>query len=200
MIREEILVGRKIPRNYDFIWFLWSHQVWERDYVYLLIFPILQGCIYLFYLSQLAQPWAWVSQTVGEEVVYFTLCVCVCVCVCVRVHVHLCLTLCNPMDCSPPSSSVCGIFQAIILEWVATPSSRGSSWPNNRIHHLLHWQANSLSLRHLGSLCLTVHTWISMITAEPGRLGALDHSWEIRLWQNLGHSQETLSATLSGTI
>ena len=33
-----------------------------------------------------------------------------------------------PMDCSPPGSSVHGIFQTRILEWVAIPSSRGSSW------------------------------------------------------------------------
>ena len=38
-----------------------------------------------------------------------------------------CLTFCNPMDCNPPGSSVHGILQARILEWVAMPSSRGSS-------------------------------------------------------------------------
>ena len=38
-----------------------------------------------------------------------------------------CLTLCNPMDCSPPGSSVHGILQARKLEWVAMPSSRGFS-------------------------------------------------------------------------
>ena len=38
------------------------------------------------------------------------------------------LTLCNPMDCSPLSSSVHGILQARILEWVAISYSRGSSW------------------------------------------------------------------------
>ena len=38
-----------------------------------------------------------------------------------------CLTLCDPMDCSPPGSSVHGILQARILEWVAMPFSRGSS-------------------------------------------------------------------------
>ena len=43
-----------------------------------------------------------------------------------------CLTLCDPMDCSPPGSSVCGILQARILEWVAIPSSRGSSWPRDQ--------------------------------------------------------------------
>ena len=38
-----------------------------------------------------------------------------------------CPTLCNPMDCSPPGSSVHGILQARILEWVAIPFSRGPS-------------------------------------------------------------------------
>ena len=40
-------------------------------------------------------------------------------------------TLCDPMNCSPPGSSVQGIFQKRILEWVAISSSRGSSWPRN---------------------------------------------------------------------
>ena len=35
---------------------------------------------------------------------------------------QLCPTLCDPMDCSLPGSSVCGILQARILEWVAIPS------------------------------------------------------------------------------
>ena len=38
-----------------------------------------------------------------------------------------CLALSNPRDCSPPGSSVLGILQPRILEWVAIPSSRGSS-------------------------------------------------------------------------
>ena len=41
---------------------------------------------------------------------------------------QLCPTLCNPIDCSLPGSSVHEIFQARILEWVTMPSSRGSSW------------------------------------------------------------------------
>ena len=41
-------------------------------------------------------------------------------------------TLGNPMECSPPASSVHGVFQARILEWVAISSSRGSSWPWDR--------------------------------------------------------------------
>ena len=40
---------------------------------------------------------------------------------------QLCPTLCNPMDCSPPGSSVHGILQVRVLEWAAMPSTRGSS-------------------------------------------------------------------------
>ena len=43
-----------------------------------------------------------------------------------------CPTLCDPMDCSPPVSSVHEIFQARILEWVAISFSRGSSQPRDR--------------------------------------------------------------------
>ena len=42
-----------------------------------------------------------------------------------------CPTLYDPMNCSPPGSSVHGIFQAWILEWVAISFSRGSSWPRD---------------------------------------------------------------------
>ena len=45
---------------------------------------------------------------------------------------QLCLTLCNPMDCSPPGSSILGILQAKILEWVAMTFSRGSSQHRDR--------------------------------------------------------------------
>ena len=56
-----------------------------------------------------------------------------CVCSCVLSHFS-CLTLCNLMDCSPPGSAIPGVFQARILEWVAMPSSRGSSWLRDRTH------------------------------------------------------------------
>ena len=51
--------------------------------------------------------------------------------VCVLV-VHSCLSLCDPMDCSLPGSSVHEIFQAGTLDWVAIPFSRGSSPPRNQ--------------------------------------------------------------------
>ena len=54
-----------------------------------------------------------------------------CVYVCAK-SLQLCLTLCDPMDYSLPGSSVRVILQARILEWVAMPSSRGSSQPRDR--------------------------------------------------------------------
>ena len=47
-------------------------------------------------------------------------------------HAQSYLTLCDPTDCSPPSSSVHRISQARILEWVIIFCSRGSSWPKDR--------------------------------------------------------------------
>ena len=44
----------------------------------------------------------------------------------------VCLSLCDRMDYSPPGSSVHGILQARILEWVAVSFSRGSSWPRGQ--------------------------------------------------------------------
>ena len=52
-------------------------------------------------------------------------------CVCMLVSQSY-LTLCDPMDCNLPGSSVHGILQARILEWVAIPFSRGSSQPRDR--------------------------------------------------------------------
>ena len=54
-------------------------------------------------------------------------------CLCAK-SLQLCLTVCNPMDWSSPGSSVHGILQVRILEWVAMPSSRGSSRPRDQTH------------------------------------------------------------------
>ena len=61
-----------------------------------------------------------------------------------------CLTLCNPMDCSPPGSSVHEILQARILEWVVISFSGDLPDPEMEPASLvfLHWQANSLPLSH----------------------------------------------------
>ena len=53
---------------------------------------------------------------------------------CCATSLQSCLTLCDPMDCSPPGSSVLGILHTRILEWVAMSSSRGSFPPRDRTH------------------------------------------------------------------
>ena len=67
-----------------------------------------------------------------------------------------CLTLCHPMDCGPPSSSVHGILQPRILEWVAISFSRASSQPRDQtrifciscigrwiLYHWATWEAST---------------------------------------------------------
>ena len=54
-------------------------------------------------------------------------CSSVCVCVCVCVYHSVVSDSCDPMDCSPPGSSIHGILRARILEWLASSFSRGSS-------------------------------------------------------------------------
>ena len=91
--------------------------------------------------------------------------VCVCVCVCVYVLVaQLCPTLCDPMDYGPPGSSVQGLLQERILEWVAMPSSRGSSRPRDQTRSP-GLQVGSLLSEPPGKpiyvyICIYIHTFI----------------------------------------
>ena len=62
---------------------------------------------------------------------------------------QLCSTLCDPMDCSPPNSSVHGILQARILEWIAMPS-KVSSWLRDWTHISWALQVDSYPLSHMG--------------------------------------------------
>ena len=85
-----------------------------------------------------------------------------CVCVCAKL-LQSCATLCDPMDCSLPGSSVHGIFQATIVEWLPfpTPGIFPTQGSNPRLLHLLHWQ---WVLYHLGSpLCLLLGKWMNPI-------------------------------------
>ena len=112
------------------------------------------------------------------------LCLCAWVCVCSVTLV--CVWLCDPMDCSLPGSSVHGITQTRILEWVAISSSRESSQPRDRtcisliscitggfFTHWSTWEAQSeiwriqikgTGLCHLGTPDLTTSVW------QPGTL------------------------------
>ena len=68
---------------------------------------------------------------------------------------HACSVVSDSMNCSPPGSSVHGIIQAGILEWVAMSSSRGSFQSRDRTTCLLHLQHCRLilyPLRHLGNI------------------------------------------------
>ena len=82
-----------------------------------------------------------------------------------------CPTLFNPMDCRPPGSSVHGILQARVLEWVVMPFSRGSSWPRDQTwvsciadRSFTLW-AFLMDLKELltEAICHLVWTWIVLI-------------------------------------
>ena len=68
-----------------------------------------------------------------------------------RLAARLCLTLCNPMDCSPPGSSVHGVLQVRILEWGAMACSRGSSQTQGSNPGLPHCRRILYHLSHQGS-------------------------------------------------
>ena len=81
-------------------------------------------------------------------------------CACCAKLLQSCLTLCDPMDCSPLGYPVHGILQARILEWVAMPCSRRSSRSRDRTY-TLHWQMGSLPLAP--PYVLTIHSLITLI-------------------------------------
>ena len=67
------------------------------------------------------------KRKMGEEIILINPLLCTGVLV-----TQSCPTLCDPMECSPQGSSVCGFLQARILEWVAIPFSRGCLQPGNQ--------------------------------------------------------------------
>ena len=114
-----------------------------------------------------------------------------------------CLSLCDPVDRSPPGSSVHGVLQARILEWVVMPSSRGSSWLRDQtripyvssvgrwiLYHRATWKAviAKTVLKRWTSLV----KWIEDLRAKPIEL----------LWENtklnlhdLGFGQKFIDRT-----
>ena len=84
-------------------------------------------------------------------------------------HAQSLQTLCAPVDCSPPGSSVHGILQTRVQEWFAISSSRGSSWPKDWTHiscsgrrvlyYWATWEADLtvINIPSAFSMCLTLY-------------------------------------------
>ena len=103
---------------------------------------------------------------------------------------QLCLILSDPADCSPPGSSVPGILQARILEWVAMCFFRGSSHPGLNLvllhcrqilYHVSHHTQTTihLALQQKAPCCLTFF----QETTERGN----DSEWEKERWFNFSN-------------
>ena len=82
---------------------------------------------------------------------------------------------CDPMNCSPSVSSVCGISQARILEWVPISSSKVSSQPQGPNPCFLPWQTYSLPLGHPGK---PIQVWREY--AKPSLIWDPVTSWGIK--------------------
>ena len=78
-------------------------------------------------------------------------------CVCAYLVAQLCPTLCNPIDCSLPGSSVHGILYARILEWIAILFSNRSSWHRDQTQ-VSCIAGEFFSLPHQGSPCIGIDT------------------------------------------
>ena len=94
-------------------------------------------------------------------------------CMCAN-SLQSCLTLCDPMHCSPPDSSVHGVLQARILEWVAMPASRGfpNPWikprsPAVQADSLLSEPPGKPKNTGVGSLSLLQGIFPTQISSQP---------------------------------
>ena len=100
------------------------------------------------------------------KVGYYPLCVCVC-----ANSFQLRPTVCDPMDCCLPGSSVHGILQARKLKWIAMPSSRGSSLLKDPTHGPLRpWQALA------GGFFTTSTTWETFFPSESESHSVMSNS------------------------
>ena len=90
------------------------------------------------------------------------------------------LTLCNPMSCSPPGSSVHEVSQVRILEWAAISFSRGSSWPRDRTlvsciscivrRILYHWATREAQFALVTFQMLNTHMLLAAPISDNGGL------------------------------
>ena len=98
------------------------------------------------------------------------------------------------MDYSPPGSSVHGISQARILEWVAISFSRGSFWLKDWNPSLLYWQVNSLLLIHQGNPKQVINIFISFY---PGHTHT--HSLSFSLSLSCSHTHTYFACLIFST-
>ena len=105
----------------------------------------------------------------------------------------LCLTLCDPMDCSLPGSSVCGILQTRISEWVAIPFSRGSFQPRDKIQVSCIasrlFTIRAIRVAQVTWSCLTIYN--PMLNTVELR-GVWGNQWKITVHQHFSLLQVTL--------
>ena len=123
-------------------------------------------------------------------------------------------SLCNPVSCSPPGSSVHGILQARILEWVATPFSRESFRLRNQIliscvscigrwvlyhQHQLGYPLGSLICVFLLS---ALYLWVSLVAQLVKNLSAMQETWvQSLVWEDsLEKEMATHSSILAWRI
>ena len=109
-----------------------------------------------------------------------------CACVC-----SSCLALCPPMDCSPPGSSVHGILQKRIVDWVAMPSFRGSSQPRDEIH--------ISSSPALASRFFTPSTTNGQITTSATQILLLSQIWIYNLFWGIVETNNHISQPMTDT-
>ena len=90
---------------------------------------------------------------------------------------QLCPTLCNPMDCSLPGSSVHGIFQARVLEWIAISFSRGSSLPRDRtrVSRIVDRRFTVWATREYSGLISFRMDWLDLLAVQGTLKSLLQH-------------------------
>ena len=141
--------GNNSRRDNNTLHWLDSLNILKNFHILFIIMPLItyvDYCAFHVNGNQKNVAWFYPQLNIGRYLaVYAHLTFCVCVLV-----TQSCLTFCDPMDCSSPGSSVHGVLQAKMLEWVALTFSRASSQPRDRTQ--VSWlQADSLlseSLRH----------------------------------------------------
>ena len=120
------------------------------------------GWVAISFSSGSSQPgdWTWVSCFVGRFFINWATTGSIRelnrwkneVTVCCAKLLQSCRTVCNPMTYSPPGSSVHGILQAIVLEWIAISFSSGSSWPRDwtQVSHIVDRRFTIWATREVG--------------------------------------------------